>query len=353
MNEGKEDSHLPRLNLELVPASMWGKNVRAAISRENWDALRWGFGATKIKPKFMKLNLPFPDWQAQIECVICGAKDESLELHEQWQYDDERFVQRLTGLIPICQDCHLSMHLGRATQLGMGDRAQHHLAKVNQWTVQQTEKHVKEAFEKWMLRSKKQYSLDISWVNQWIPESKIHLDWLVQPKRWVGNRLDAIAWAQELVDSDAVIIDTETTGLLDYTRVEVIELAIVTMQGKVAYHSRFRPHYRIPKRTTSIHGITDEDVKDEPTFKDEYSTILKSIQSRITVAYKADFDKGVIARTCGLYNLEPPECRWECAMHTYRAFQESGKWLPLPGAKHNAVDDCKSVLKLIKWMAKG
>jgi len=344
---------LEPLCLELVPESMWGKNVRAVISRENWDAFRWGFGATKTKPQFMKLDLPYPEWQAPIECKICGAKEDNLELHEQWQYDDEHLVQKLVGIIPICQNCHLAMHLGRANQLGLADKAKEHLAKVNQWTARQVESHVKEAFEKWMCRSQHQYKLDVDWITTWIPESKIHLGWLEKPRRWAGNRLDAIAWAQELLKSDAVIADTETTGLLEYSRAEVIELAVITMRGKVVYKSRFRPRYKIPKRTTDIHGITNEEVVGEPLFKDEYSNIMESLHSKIAIAYKADFDRGVIERTCGHYKLEPPVCRWECAMHTYRAFQESGKWLPLPNSKHNALDDCKAVLKLIRRMAKG
>lgn len=347
-----EMSHEP-LSLELVPASMWGKNVRAVISRDNWDALRWSFGATKNKPRFMKLALPYPDWRAPIECKICGAEEDNLELHEQWQYDDEHLVQRLIGMIPICHHCHLTMHLGRANQLGLADKAKDHLAKVNRWTAPQVEKHVKKAFEEWMLRSQHQYTLDVNWLATWIPESKIHVGWLEKSKRWAGTRLDAIAWAQELLDSDAVIVDTETTGLLGYSRAEVIELAIITMKGEVVYKSRFRPRYKIPRRTTDIHGITNEDVEGKPVFKDEYSNIMESLHSKVAIAYKADFDKGVIERTCRLYKLETPECRWECAMHTYRAFQESGKWLPLPNSKHSALDDCKAVLKLIRRMAKG
>ena len=337
----------------LVPATMWGKNVRAVISRENWDALRWGFCATTAKPEYLKIRFDDRRWMPSVECRICGAEGDSLELHEQWQYDDKRLVQRLIGLLPICQNCHLSMHLGRANQLGLGDKAQQHLSRINQWTSRQTKKHIKDAFQKWMQRSNYQYSLDLSWLHRWIPDAKIHLSWLGRPIRWTGDRLDTIAWARKILESGAVIIDTETTGLLDYSRVEIIELAILTMRGKVLYHSRFRPRYRIPKRTTAIHGIIDEDVKNAPTFKDEYSNILKKIQSRIAIAYKADFDQGVVSRTCKLYKLEPPECRWECAMHAWRAFQESGKLLPLPDAKHNALDDCKSVLKLLRQMAKG
>jgi len=348
-NKKKEKS--PRLILELVPASMWGKNVRAVISRENWDALRWGFYATTTKPEYLKIRFDDRILKSSVECRICGSESDNLELHEQWNYNDKHLVQRLIGFIPICSDCHLSMHHGRARQLGLDNKARQHLLRVNQWTERQARRHINDAFEKWMQRSKHQYTLDLDWLHQWIPESKLHLDWLGRPDRWVGDRLDAIAWAREILESDAIIVDTETTGLLDYSRAEVIELAVLTMRGKTVYRSRFRPRYRIPKRTTAIHGITDEDVRNAPTFKNEYENIFNSIHSRTVIAYKAEFDKGVISNTCGLYKLESPECRWECAMHAWRTFQESGKWLPLPGAKHNALEDCRSVLKLLRQMA--
>lgn len=347
----KSDS--PILDLELVPSTMWRKNIRGVISRENWDALRWGFYATTKKPEYLKIRFDDRIRKPSVECHICGAEGDNLELHEQWQYDDKNLVQCLVGLIPVCQDCHLSMHLGRATQLGLGDKAQQHLMRINQWTEEQTKKCIEDAFKKWRQRSGKQYSLDLRWLHQWIPEPKIHFNWISSPKRWTGDHLEAMAWARGILKSDAVIVDTETTGLLVYPQVEIIELAVLTISGEVVYHSRFRPRYDIPKRTTAIHGITNKDVKNAPTFKDEYPNILKAVHSKIAIAYKAAFDEGVISRTCELYKLEIPECRWECAMHAWRAFQESGKLLPLPGAKHNALDDCKSVLKLLKQMAKG
>ncbi len=236
-----------RLDIELVPSTMWEKNVRAVISRENWNALRWGFYATSIRPSFLKLQFADRDWKRSIKCNICGTKGDNLELHEQWCYDDMNLVQQLTGLIPLCENCHLSIHLGRAIQLGLGAKARQHLARVNNWTKERTLKYVKEAFERWKLRSQNQYSLDLSWLTQWVPKSKIHLNWLDQPKRWAGNRLDAVIWAREILKSDAVIVDTETTGLLKYSRVEVIELAVVTMEGEVIYHSRFKPRNKIPK----------------------------------------------------------------------------------------------------------
>ena len=72
---------------ELIPKTMWGKNVRAIISKQNWDALRWSFGATKFPPPFTasavtELGLPRPIWDDEIRCQICDQEHDNLELHE-------------------------------------------------------------------------------------------------------------------------------------------------------------------------------------------------------------------------------------------------------------------------------
>ncbi len=346
------------LKPELVPKSMWGKNVRAIISKQNWDALRWSFGATISPPPFSKsaareLGLPEPEWCNELKCHYCEVDQDNLELHELWEYDDKQLIQKLVGLVPVCENCHLSLHLGYANTINLGDRAKQHLSKLNGWTTKEADRYVKGIFKKWIERSQNAYSLDLTYLKKWFPDSKIHYKWLEQSNRWTGNRIDAIAWAQGILKTDAVIVDTETTGLLDYKKAEVIELAVLTMKGRVLYSSRFRPRYKIPKRVIEIHGITNEDVADIRTFDEEYSNIIEKLHGKTVIAYNAKFDRGIIERTCSLYKKEHPECRWQCAMHIYRVFQESGKWLPLPESKHNAIDDCKAVLKIIKRMAKG
>lgn len=347
-----------RLFLELVPQTMWGKTVQAIVSIETWNVLKLGFGATnryippysfpKLEEKCLKSCR-----NEQLKCGICNAVEDELELHEQWQYDDNQLTQTLTDLIPVCKNCYLTIHFGRAIKLDFADKSKKHLALVNQWTQEQTDKHIHESFEKWQCRSQNHYRLDVNWLTQWLSESRIHLQWLNAPKRYWSEhkRWDAIAYAREFLISNAIIIDTETTGLLDYENVEVIELAIINMQGEIIYNSRFRPRYKIPKITTDIHGITDEDVVDSPTFKDEYPKILEAMNSKITIAYNAKFDAGVIEKTCKLYELEAPECHWECAMLLYQLFLGAGKWTKLKNATHNALNDCNAVLDLIKHMA--
>ena len=346
------------LKIELVPKTMWRKNVRAVISKQNWDALRWSFGATKIPPPFTKsaareLGLPEPKLQKKLTCHYCEAYQDNLELHELWEYNDEQLIQRLVGLVPVCEDCHLSLHFGFANTVNLGDRAKQHISRINGWTDKETDKYVNYIFKRWFIRSQNDYSLDLTFLKEWFSDSKIHYKWLEQSNRWAGNRLDAIAWAQDILNSDAVIVDTETTGLLDYKKAEVIELAVLTVRGKVLYSSRFRPRYKIPKRVIKIHGITNEEVANNHTFGEEYSNFAEQLHGKTVIAYNADFDREIIERTCGFYKKVHPECRWQCAMHVYRVFQESGKWLKLPESKHNAVDDCKAVLKIIKRMAKG
>lgn len=341
-----------RLSLELVPKKMWGKNVRSIISRENWDALRWGLFATTIKPKFCKIDFGYISKRESVQCLTCGSEEKSLELHEEWDYDDVAFVQRLVDLVPVCEDCHLAMHYGRANQVGLEKRAEQQLVKITGLSQNQVQEEISSAFEKWRWRSQHEYKLEVSFLNQWIPDSKIHLHWLEHPKRWVGDRLDAINWARTMLDSDAVIVDTETTGLLDYPKVEVLELAILTTGGEIVYESRFRPRYRILKRTVAINGITNEAVRGEPTFKQEYKKIFGALNSKIAIAYKAKFDEGVIQRTCDLYKLEPPDIRWECAMYAYRAYKEVGRFKPLPNSRHTASGDCLALLELLKQMAR-
>lgn len=125
------------------------------------------------------------------------------------------------------------------------------------------------------------------------------------------------------------------------------------MSGKLLYSSRFRPKYKIPKRTTAIHGLTNDALADCPTFADEHSKILAILTGRLAISYNDRFDCGVIAKTCALFKLAPPDTQWECAMRMYRAFIEESRFVKLIGAKHSAVADCRATLRLMQDMAEG
>ena len=77
-----------------------------------------------------------------------------------------------------------------------------------------------------------------------------------------------------------VIFDLETTGVNVATD-RIVEIALIKVnvdgseQEKVL---RINPEVPIPDETSQIHGIYDDDVKDEPTFKEVAKTLAKFIE---------------------------------------------------------------------------
>lgn len=165
----------------------------------------------------------------------------------------------------------------------------------------------------------------------------------------------AIEWAAGvLVDKGVIILDTETTGLEG----EIIELSIIDTSGNVLFDSLIRPIEPIPADATRIHGITNEDVIDAPTWLEAWpviSCLLKSA-SRVVI-YNADFDIARMAFSCVLSDLNwSKEFQAQCAMEEYaRWYGEysdhhgSFRWQRLNGG-HRALGDCQATLEKIKAM---
>lgn len=63
-----------KLIIDLVPGTMWGKNVRAVVSIEVWDTLRWNFGATWAKPYFPRFRISDGhNIRSNAACGGCGV----------------------------------------------------------------------------------------------------------------------------------------------------------------------------------------------------------------------------------------------------------------------------------------
>jgi len=201
----------------------------------------------------------------------------------------------------------------------------------------------------------------------------------------------AAGWARKVLDDPAcVILDTETTGLHDSAR--IVEIAVLSVDGSVLLDSLVNPQVPIPAEATRVHGITDDMVKDAPTFSDLLVQLTGALINRKVVVYNRDFDKRRLAvelhhhyRTRWV-NLEKPRNgrrrihsaarawfaaqTWEdCAMSTYAEWcgdwtwdydardgeplyrQGDYRWQPLPSAGHRAADDCRAVIDVLKEMA--
>jgi DNA polymerase-3 subunit epsilon len=87
-----------------------------------------------------------------------------------------------------------------------------------------------------------------------------------------------------------VFIDLETTGV-NLAIDRVIEIAIVKIfpdKTKTVKHKIVNPQIPIPKSASDIHGITDEQVKDAPTFKEVANELKQFIDNADLSGYNSN-----------------------------------------------------------------
>jgi hypothetical protein len=145
-----------RLEIELVPSTVWESSLYRLLPKEVWNDIRDGI----IKESGRK-------------CQICGETDGTMNLHEIWEYEDVKHVQKLKGFILLCRMCHHVKHIGLAGILANEGKLDYdevikHFCKVNNCSEKDFEKHVDKAFEIWRERSKLQWKQDFGKYKEFI-----------------------------------------------------------------------------------------------------------------------------------------------------------------------------------------
>jgi hypothetical protein len=143
---------MTKLTIELVPSTCWYTNVRSNVTKAEWDRIR---------------NMAYK--AAGNCCEVCGGRGYKwpVEAHEIWDYDDQERLQTLKRIIALCPDCHLVKHIGRAEATGQLSKALKHLMRINSWSKSDAEEYVAAQFELWAKRSKYQWRLDLSLIEQY------------------------------------------------------------------------------------------------------------------------------------------------------------------------------------------
>lgn len=186
-----------------------------------------------------------------------------------------------------------------------------------------------------------------------------HKRWLQQHGQRIEDRNAAIEWAKAVLsEADRyVVLDTETTGLVD---AEAVEVAVIDLNGAVLLDTLVKPTCSIPSSATAIHGIRTEDVFLAPAFSEIYPSLSDALKQKTIIIYNAPFDSAVLSRCCDLHGFPDLQVkdRAACAMLWYSRFvgdwssyHRSYRWQPLNGG-HRALDDCFACLHLIREMAK-
>jgi len=102
-------------------------------------------------------------------------------------------------------------------------------------------------------------------------------------------------WARELLDAphNSVILDVESTGFT--YRDAITEFAAIDLNGTVLINTLINPKQPISSKVSTITGITDTMVADQPMFADLLDELLPILTTRGVLAYNVPFDVRMIA----------------------------------------------------------
>lgn len=113
-------------------------------------------------------------------------------------------------------------------------------------------------------------------------------------------------------------IDFETA---DYESDSACAVGLVSVEGsKIVEQNTYL--IKPPRRDfffTYLHGISWDDVKDEPSFKELWPEIERSMHGiEFLVAHNARFDQGVLHACCKKARIQTPAIPFQCTMKLSR-----------------------------------
>jgi DNA polymerase-3 subunit epsilon len=178
------------------------------------------------------------------------------------------------------------------------------------------------------------------------------------------------------VDIPIAFLDTETTGREAETD-RIVEVGIIIGQSGVVqrrYNWLINPGVPIPKAASDVHGISDDDVRDKPSFAAVAAEIYEVMRGAIPAAYNANFDRNFLRaemRRAGLLadgrdDQAPPGLRqgvewldplvWSRALYRQERVHRLGEVAARMGVQltnaHRASDDAEAALLVMYLFAR-
>ena len=95
-----------------------------------------------------------------------------------------------------------------------------------------------------------------------------------------------------------IALDTETTGLEPAQGHRIIDIGCVEISNRRItdnrYHCYLQPDRKIDQEASTVHGITDDFLKDKPRFADIIPDLMKFITDAELLIHNAKFDVGFL-----------------------------------------------------------
>jgi DNA polymerase III epsilon subunit-like protein len=102
------------------------------------------------------------------------------------------------------------------------------------------------------------------------------------------DQLDTLYEVREVIGAgtDWITFDTETTGLQG----QIIAWAVCSSSGEVLGSGYVKPTVPIEPGARAIHGITDEQLQDAPSFAEVLPELWRLLEQKTIIIYNAEFD---------------------------------------------------------------
>ena len=117
----------------------------------------------------------------------------------------------------------------------------------------------------------------------------------------MSDRDGAILWARQMLTTDFVVLDSETTGL-EYDD-EAVSIGLVAKDGTILLDTLLCHEKPCSPKALATHGITWEMTRGAPRIADIYETLIDLLTAQPVIGYNAGFDHRIIQQTLDRYGL--------------------------------------------------
>lgn len=161
----------------------------------------------------------------------------------------------------------------------------------------------------------------------------------------------------KLVHKNNVIVSVIATGT-DVKRDEIIEIAIMDIEGKIIYHNTFKTNKRVSDESYAIKRISKKSISKKKTFTQCIDEIYSVLDNKTVLAYNSNLVCNLLQGNGYLKELDSI-----CLMESYMKYVHSKYIIRIKRAlnMHNieentneskAIAECNDLLELIKAVCK-